>query len=377
MGSRDRPHREVKKKSKAPEAKPKLQPFLEVPQNVELIKPKRKPRTIVEEEPEMTKEEVALYAIWKVGSDFKLLNRIKMRRREFAGITAAASLGLLTTPYLGVSQSEVPPSGSIKKGIMWGNIGFGKTILEKFQAAKSAGFDGVEVMSHLNREEVLHAKALTGLPVPSVCGSMHGKFPLSDPDSGVRAQGLDALKVTIEDAKIYGADTILFVPGRVSETVGYDECWDRSVAALKTMVPFAEKMGIILAIENVWNNFLLSPIEMARYVDQFDSPFVRSYFDCGNVLVIGWPEQWIRILGKRIARIHIKEYSRKIADKQGKWAGFGVGLQEGDNNWPAIVKALDEVGYHSWATIEQPGGDTPEGLNELCRRLTNILGQKS
>lgn len=322
-------------------------------------------------------ERVQWYAIWKVGSDFKLLNRIKMRRREFAGITAAASLGLLTTPYLGVSQSEVPPSGSIKKGIMWGNIGFGKTILEKFQAAKSAGFDGVEVMSHLNREEVLHAKALTGLPVPSVCGSMHGKFPLSDPDSGVRAQGLDALKVTIEDAKIYGADTILFVPGRVSETVGYDECWDRSVAALKTMVPFAEKMGIILAIENVWNNFLLSPIEMARYVDQFDSPFVRSYFDCGNVLVIGWPEQWIRILGKRIARIHIKEYSRKIADKQGKWAGFGVGLQEGDNNWPAIVKALDEVGYHSWATIEQPGGDTPEGLNELCRRLTNILGQKS
>ena len=299
-----------------------------------------------------------------------------MKRRDFAGKTVAASVGLVLAPYLGAGQTDLPSSRSIKKGIMWGNIGIGKTILEKFQAAKLAGFDGVEVMSHLNREEVLQAKALTGLPVPSVCGSMHGKFPLSDPDPRVRAQGIEALKLTIEDAKIYGADTILFVPGRVSETVGYDECWDRSVAELKSVVPFAEKMGITIAIENVWNNFLLSPLEMVRYVDQFNSPFVRSYFDCGNVLVIGWPEQWIKILGKRIARIHIKEYSRKIADKQGKWAGFEVALQEGDNNWPAIVRALDAVGYHSWATIEQPGGDTPDGLKELCRRLTNILGQK-
>jgi len=300
-----------------------------------------------------------------------------MKRRDFAGKTVAASVGLVLAPYLGAGQTDLPSSRSIKKGIMWGNIGVGKTILEKFQAAKAAGFDGVEVMSHLNREEILQAKALTGMPVPSVCGSMHGKYPLSDPDPKVRTQGIEALKMTIEDAKIYGADTILFVPGRVSETVAYNECWDRSVEELKTVVPFAEKMGVTIAIENVWNNFLLSPLEVARYVDQFNSSFVRAYFDCGNVLVIGWPEQWIKILGKRIARVHIKEYSRKIADKQGKWAGFGVPLQEGDNNWPAIVKALDSIGYHSWATIEQPGGDTPDGLKELCRRLTNILGQNS
>jgi hexulose-6-phosphate isomerase len=193
----------------------------------------------------------------------------------------------------------------------------------------------------------------------------------------VRELGVEALKVTLEDAKIYGADTILLVPGRVNETVGYDECWDRSIAEIEKVLPFAAKLGVTIAIENVWNNFLLSPLEAARYIDQFNSPFVRAYFDCGNVLVIGWPEQWIRILGKRIARIHIKEYSRKIADKQGKWAGFGVALQEGDNNWPTIVKALDEVGYHSWATIEQPGGDNPEGLKELCARLTNILAIKS
>ncbi len=296
-----------------------------------------------------------------------------MERREFTRNTIAASFGLMAAPHIGLAKTAKSTARSIKKGIMWGNIGFGTTILEKFQAAKAAGFDGVEVMSPLNREEVLKAKELTGLIIPSVCGSLHGKYSLSDPDPAIRAKGVEALKVTLEDAKIYGADTILLVPGRVSETVSYDECWDRSVAEINKVIPFAEKLGVTIAIENVWNNFLLSPLEAAHYVDHFKSPKIRSYFDCGNVLVIGWPEQWIRILGKRIARIHIKEYSRKIADKQGKWAGFGVALQEGDNNWPAIVKALDEVGYHSWATIEQPGGDTPEGLKELCQRLNNIL----
>ncbi len=260
---------------------------------------------------------------------------------------------------------------------MWGNIGIGTTILEKFQAAKTAGFDGVEVYSHLNRDEVLKAKELTGMIIPSVCGSLHGKYSLSDPDPKVRDQGVEALSVTLEDAKIYGADTILLVPGRVSESVSYDACWERSIVEINKVLPLAKKLGVAIAIENVWNNFLLSPMEAARYIDQFNSPFVRAYFDCGNVLAIGWPEQWIRILGKRIARIHIKEYSRKIADKQGKWAGFGVALQEGDNNWPAIVKTLDEIGFQSWATIEQPGGDSPEGLKELCNRLNNILKIKS
>jgi L-ribulose-5-phosphate 3-epimerase len=300
-----------------------------------------------------------------------------MKRREFAQNTIMSAMALSTTPLWSVAQTEKLPSRSIKKGIMWGNIGFGATISDKFQAAKAAGFDGVEVMSHLNRDEVLKAKEQTGMVVPSVCGALHGKYSLSDPDPGIRALGVEALKVTIEDAKIYGADTILLVPGRVNDKISYSECWDRSIEEINKVIPLAKKLGVAIAIENVWNNFLLSPLEAARYVDQFKSPFVRFYFDCGNVLVVGWPEQWIRILGKRMARIHIKEYSRKIADKQGKWAGFGVALQEGDDNWPVIMKALDEVGYQSWATIEQPGGDTPEGLKELCNRLTNILKLQS
>jgi hexulose-6-phosphate isomerase len=255
---------------------------------------------------------------------------------------------------------------------MWGSIGYGKTILEKFQAAREAGFEGVEVMSNMNRKEVLEAREVTGLKIPSVCGADHWRKPLSDPDPSVRDEGVAALKLALEDAAAYGADTVLLVPGRVTDKITYDDCWKRSVEQLKKVVPMAEKLKVKIAIENVWNNFLLSPMEAVTYVDQFKSKYVGFYFDCGNIVAYGWPEQWIKILGERIAKVHIKEYSRKIADEKGKSAGFGVKLMEGDVNWNAVMKALKEIGYTSWTTIEQPGGETPEGLIDLCSRLMKI-----
>jgi len=296
-----------------------------------------------------------------------------MNRRQFAkkSFIASAIFSAATVP--GLSEMLIPPQRVIKKGIMWGSIGAGTSIQEKFLFVKQAGFDGVEVNSHLDRNEVLKARDATGLPIPSVCSSQHWKSPVSDPDPKVREEGLAGLKLTLEDAKTYGADTILFVPGRVSEIVSYDDCWNRSIEEIKKAIPLAEKLNVKIAIENVWNNFLLSPLEAAGYVDQFKSPMVGFYFDCGNVLASGWPEQWIKILGKRIAKVHIKEYSRKIAEKQGKSAGFDVKLREGDVNWQSVMKGLDDIGYHNWATIEQPGGDTPEGLKDLCDRLKLIL----
>jgi L-ribulose-5-phosphate 3-epimerase len=295
-----------------------------------------------------------------------------MNRRQFTKNSLIASAMVSTTSLPGISNFIAPAVRSLKRGIMWGSIGVGETILEKFQLAKQAGFEGIEPMSHLDRDEVLKARDATGLSIPSVCGSLHGKLPLSHPDPKIREEGLAGLRVTLEDAKAYGADTILLVPGRVSETVSYDDCWRRSVEEIKKVIPLAEKLNVNIAIENVWNNFLLSPMEAANYVDQFQTPFIRFYFDCGNVLVYGWPEQWIKILGKRIAKIHIKEFSRKIADKQGKVAGFDVKLQEGDVNWPVVMKALDNIGYNGWTTIEQAGGDTIAGLKDLCDRLKNI-----
>jgi L-ribulose-5-phosphate 3-epimerase len=295
-----------------------------------------------------------------------------MNRREFAKNTMMASALLSASAVSGISNIYIAPPRSLKKGIMWGSIGFGETIMDKFQAAKNAGFDGVEVMSHLNRTEVLNARDATGMIIPSVCGANHWKFPLSDPDPAIREQGVEALKVSLEDAAAYGADTVLLVPGRVSETVSYDDCWNRSVEEIKKVVPTAINLKVKIAFENVWNNFLISPMEAAIFVDQFKTTFAGFYFDCGNVLVYGWPEQWIKILGKRLAKVHIKEFSRKIADTQGKSAGFKVNLQEGDVNWPKVMKSLDNIGYTGWTTIEQPGGNTPEGLKELCNRLINI-----
>lgn len=296
-----------------------------------------------------------------------------MNRRQFTKQTAMASAMASIAVIPGFSEILLPLKRNIKKGIYWGSLGVGKSILEKFQAAKLAGFDGVEVMSHFDRNEVLKARDLTRLAIPSVCGSLHGKLPLSHPDPKIREEGLAGLKVTLEDAKAYGADSILLVPGRVSDAVSYDDCWNRSVEEIKKIVPVAEKLNVNIAIENVWNNFLLSPLEAARYVDQFQSPVIKFYFDVGNIVAYGWPEQWIKILGKRIAKVHIKEYSQKIADTQGRRAGFKVKLQEGDVNWPAVMKTLDDIGYNDWATVEMPGGDTPEGLKDLCDRLVKIM----
>ncbi len=294
-----------------------------------------------------------------------------MNRREFTRKSLMTAAMVSSFPiYSAINPDK---TRNIKKGIMWGTIGVGDTIAEKFEAVKEAGFDGVEVMSHMNRDEVLAAAGRTGLEIPSVCNALHWEYPLSHPDPAVREKGIDALVHSLEDAAAYGADTVLMVPGRVAEDVSYDECWDRSVPAIRKAVPVAEKLGVKIAVENVWNNFLLSPLEAARYVDQFNSPFVRFYFDCGNIRLYGWPEQWIRILGDRIAKIHIKEYSMQLANTQGRGAGFRVDLLEGDVNWPEVMKALDDTGYDDWAITEQSGGDTPEGLADLAVRLTKIL----
>jgi L-ribulose-5-phosphate 3-epimerase len=295
-----------------------------------------------------------------------------MNRRQFAKNTMLVSAMLSARQLPGLEGIISPDARTLKKGVMWGCIGYGTTIMEKFQAAKNAGFDGVEVMSHLDRTEVLNARDATGLIIPSVCGEKHWEYPLSDPDPAIREQGVAALKVSLEDAAAYDADTVLLVPGRVNENVSYDECWTRTVEEIKKVLPVAINLKVKIALENVWNNFLISPMEAASFVDQFKSPYVGFYFDCGNVLVYGWPEQWIKILGRRLAKVHIKEFSRKIADKQGRGAGFDVKLLEGDVNWSAVMTALDDIGYSGWTTIEQPGGDSPEGLKDLCERLGRI-----
>jgi hexulose-6-phosphate isomerase len=291
-------------------------------------------------------------------------------RREFITTAAAASALVLSGQTF---AADAVKKRSIKKGIMYGTIGVGKTPAEKFKAAREAGFDGVEAMSHFNQEEVLKARDENGLKIPSVCGSKHWEKPLSDPDPAVREEGLAALKQTLRDAKRYGATSVLLVPAVVNQRVSYLDAYTRSQEQIRKALPLAEELQVKIAVENVWNGFLLSPLEAAHYIDEFNSPWIGWHFDVGNVINFGWPEQWVHILGKRIQKLHIKEYSRKKRDKSGPYAGFDVAFLEGDNNWPAVMKALDDVGYNGWGIAEQTGGNTPEGLKDLADRMDKIF----
>jgi L-ribulose-5-phosphate 3-epimerase len=300
-----------------------------------------------------------------------------MNRREFVQTGATALTLAALAPSALAAEMQAPAAAAsgrtVKKGIMWGTVGVKGSVLEKMKAIKEAGFEGTEMMSHMDQDEVLRARDETGLALPSVCGRDHWGKPLSDPDPKVRAEGLEALKQTLRDAKRYGASSVLLVPGVVSKEVSYADAYTRSQAEIRKAVPLAEELGVKIAIENVWNHFLLSPLEAARYVDEFQSPAVGWHFDVGNILNYGWPEQWIRILGPRIQKLHIKEFSRKKRDNQGLWKGFDVQLLDGDNDWPAVMKAVDAIGYHGWAITEQGGGDSPEGLKDLVQRLEKIL----
>ena len=302
-----------------------------------------------------------------------------MNRRDFlksgaqALALAAVAPSTFAADQITLAAADAISKRSIKKAIMWGTVGLKGSVLEKMKAIKEAGFAGTEMMSHMDQEEVLRARDETGLVIPSVCGTHHWGKPLSDPNPKVREEGLEALKQTLRDAKRYGATSVLLVPAVVNKEVSYRDAYTRSHDEIAKAVPLAEELGVKIAIENVWNQFLLSPLEAARYVDEFNSPAVGWHFDVGNVITFGWPEQWIRILGKRIQKLHIKEYSRKKRDNEGLWKGFQVPFLEGDNDWPAIMKALDDIGYNGWGIAEQGGGDTLEGLKDLSTRMTKIF----
>ncbi len=296
-----------------------------------------------------------------------------MTRRMFAETSLkAAAVAALAGQGLLASAAEPAPA-PMRKAIMYGTIGVGKSVMEKLQAVKAAGFEGVEPNGGMDQDDVMRALEATGLQAASVCCHTHWAKPLSDAVPANRAIGLEGLKQSLRDAKRYGAGSVLLVPAVVNEQVSYAEAWDRSVAEIRKAIPLAEELGVTISIENVWNNFLLSPLEAVRYVDEFNSPRVGWHFDIGNVINTGWPEQWIRILGKRIQRIHLKEFSRQKADKEGKWAGFSVEFLKGSNDWPAIMKALAAIGYTGWGIAEQGGGGSPEGLKNLSDSISKIF----
>ena len=296
-------------------------------------------------------------------------------RRDFVRLTTTTAALASTFGPLSVVAADPAPSRAIKKAIMWGSLAVKGSVLEKMQAAKIAGFEGVEPMSHMAQADVLAALQATGLKAASVCCSTHWNETLSDPNPGTRERGLEGLKQSLRDAKHYGAGSVLLVAGVVNKRVTYEECWTRSIEQIRKAIPLAEELGVAIAIENVWNDFITKEEEALRYLTEINSPLVKWHFDIGNIIWYGDPIAWIQKLGKRISRLHIKEYSRDLAMRKGdKWSGFGAAFLEGANNWKGIMKALDEVGYEGgWGIAEQGGGGSPEGLKELATRMDKMF----
>jgi hexulose-6-phosphate isomerase len=211
---------------------------------------------------------------------------------------------------------------------------------------------------------VIEARDATGLVIHGVSGGRHWKKPLSDPDPAIVEEGMAAIRQEIVDCKAYGGTTVLVVPAVVTPQVSYRDAYSRSQSAIRELLPDADKHGMILAIEEVWNRFLLSPLEFARYIDEFESPWVKAYFDVGNVVEFGYPQEWIRVLGPRIVKIHIKEYAKPKR--------FDYKLGEGEVDWKEVRQALVDIGYEGWVTAEVPGGDL-EAMRDIVRRMDMLL----
>ncbi|MCH8923882.1 MAG: sugar phosphate isomerase/epimerase [Planctomycetes bacterium] len=295
--------------------------------------------------------------------------RIAWTRREFLQTTlagAALVCGAIGPAPLPAAQKKL----RLKKAVKYGMIKVpGASVEDKFKLIESLGFEGLEVNSpsDLDRDEAARAQKKTGMKIHGVIDSVHWRMRLSDPNAGVRAKGVEALRTAIDDAKFFGADTVLLVPGQVThaETENYQQCWSRSQEEIRKVIPQATDAGVKIAIEVVWNDFITKPEQLIQYVDDFETPTVGAYFDCSNMIKYGVPPAtWIRMLGKRMLKFDFKGYSHEK-----KWVPIG----EGDENWPEILAALDDVEYHGWATSEVAGGGEEE-LREIADRMNGVLG---
>jgi L-ribulose-5-phosphate 3-epimerase len=286
-------------------------------------------------------------------------------RRSFLRYAAAVTAGTGVLGEAGFAKSR-QKGAKLRKALQLGMLPRKLSDVDKFKLAKKCGFDGIEgsPMKDLDAARRLGDLARqAGVPIHSI---VRGGWdaPFSDPDPKVIEKGLAGMETALRSAKALGADTVLLVPAIVNEDVSYAQAYERSQTHIKKLLPLAEELSVVIAVENVWNKFLLSPLEFARYVDEFDSPWLKAYFDIGNVILFGYSQDWIRTLGKRIVKIHLKDFKRSGY----KWTN----LLDGDVNWPQVRRALDEIEYNGYLTTELRGGDEAY-LTDLAGRIDRFF----
>ena len=300
-----------------------------------------------------------------------------MTRRDLIRATSAASAAAVIPAARAASPRFV-------KGIC--SIIFPKDMprAEAFEQAKKAGFDAVEISIGYDLEldsstedlkRMRDAAHNAGITIATMWASApFQKYPLNSDDAAVREQGVAALRRSIAIATELGCEALLLYPVRLGSGArfqyGYEVTWQRLTAELKKALPDAERAKVYLDPENVWNKFLLSPLEMRAFVDQFHSPWLQTHFDVGNVLQYGYPEDWILTLGPRIKRVHFKDYKLSRRAEQGHF----VDLLEGDVNWKSVMAALVKTGYRGPLSPEiSHDPNDPDKIRKVSAALDKIL----
>jgi hexulose-6-phosphate isomerase len=298
-------------------------------------------------------------------------------RREFlksslTACSAALTSGAFVESIAAATPTRVfPPAAQlrIKKGVVLNMLPPQLSYADRFKMVRDVGFDVVQAPTTSDEhvaEEIKKAADGVNIRIDSVMNMDHWQYPLSSSDPAIVEKCLAGMRTSLRNAKLWGSDAVLLVPAVVNAQTSYRDAWTRSQQEIRKLIPLAQQLTVVIAIEEVWNKFLLSPLEMARYIGEFQSPWVQAWFDVGNVMLYGYPQDWIRTLGKSIVKVHLKDFKRA---KDGyAWVNLG----EGDVDWPAVREAFAEIGYSGSVITELKGGDEVY-LRDVSRRVDRLL----
>jgi L-ribulose-5-phosphate 3-epimerase len=302
-------------------------------------------------------------------------------RREFlkSSVTAACAAGLgggglaRSLAAAPASTSAPNPQSStplpIKKGVWFGMLPMNFSYADRYKMVRDVGFEVVQAPTEPDErkaEEVKKAADAANIRIDSVMNMDHWKLPLSSNDPAMVEKSLAAMRTSLHNAKLWGSDAVLLVPAVVNPQTSYHDAWTRSQKQIRTLIPIAEELKVVIGIEEVWNKFLLSPLEMAKYIEDFQSPWIGAWFDVGNVLLYGYPQDWIHTLGKSIVKVHVKDFKRK--EDGYAWVNLG----DGDVDWAAVRQAFADIGYSGSAIAELEHGDEAY-LRDVSRRMDRLV----
>jgi L-ribulose-5-phosphate 3-epimerase len=292
-------------------------------------------------------------------------------RREFLKMLAVGVAATRTR----VSAAQPKPA-AIRKSVLISLLPKDSSYADRFALAREVGFDAIEMQTITKDDEaheIKEAAQKTGMRIHSVMNMDHWRLPLSSADPDVVTRSVQGMETSLRNAKLWGADAVLLVPAVVDPKTSYKDAYTRSQRVIRErLLPVAKDLKVVIAVEEVWNKFLLSPLEFARYVDEFESPWLKAYFDVGNIVLYAYPQDWIRTLGPRIAKVHLKDFTLDRSQGRFFWKNIG----EGEIDWPEVRRALADVGYSGYVTTEVSGGDKAY-LKDLAGRVDRfIAGQK-